>query len=87
MEKDCESGKSPCALKFEKGAKVIHMFTLLVIGGVIIWACFILMIFFLAAKYCGKLLLFLLVKLYDIGRYFLGMEPRRDYDGMLFPHR
>ena len=87
MEKDCESGKSPYALKFEKGAQVIRMFTLLVIGGVIIWACFTLTIFYILAKYCWKLLLFLLVKLYDIGRYFLGMEPRQDYDGMLFPHR
>ncbi len=66
---------------------MIHMFTLLVIGGVIIWACFTLTIFFIVAKYCAKLLFFLSVKLYDIGRYFLGMEPRRDYDGTVFPHR
>ncbi len=63
------------------------MMTALCVCGVFLWACIIIGVFMWLVMATGKLLFFLLVKLYDLGRRLLGMEPRRDYDGMLFPHR
>ncbi len=63
------------------------MFTFMVAGGLIIWACFVLLVFAMIIKISLKLLFFLLMLLYDLGRKLLGKEPRKNYDGMLFPHR